>query len=206
MSNGWREPSRKRAPRAPAFEAQDNILGTVIDLLGADGYDGVQLREVARRAHVSLARIYDMFGSRDELIVAAMLRWMDAHAYASLEPPSPLGVYKGLMHVFRAVFEPWERNPRMLEAFHRARTGTTGQALVHQGTTAIGPAIGAALDGADPAYVRDVELLLANIFYALFGRFADGELAITDLLPILERTAFRLTADNTSAIPGTSVP
>jgi TetR/AcrR family transcriptional regulator, cholesterol catabolism regulator len=135
-----------------------------------------------------------------------MLRWMDAHAYAALEPPSQLGIYEGLMHVFRAVFEPWERNPRMLEAFHRARTGSAGQALVHQGAAAIGPAIRAVLDGADPAFVHDVELLLANIFYALFGRFADGELAITDLLPILERTAFRLTADNTPAIRGKPAP
>jgi TetR/AcrR family transcriptional regulator, cholesterol catabolism regulator len=198
MSNGMRETARTHAPGASALSAHDKILGTVIDLLGAEGYDGVQLREVARRAHVSLARIYGIFGSRDRLIVAAMLRWMDAHAYAALEPPSQLGRYEGLMHVFRAVFEPWERSPRMLEAFHRARTGSTGQSLVHQGAAAIGPAIRAALDGADPAYVRDVELLLANIFYALFGRFADGELAITDLLPILERTAFRLTADNTT--------
>ena len=32
-------------------------------------------------------------------------------------------VYDGLMRGLRYVFEPWERNPRMLEAYHRARTG-----------------------------------------------------------------------------------
>jgi AcrR family transcriptional regulator len=192
--------SGARTPRTPPDEARERIVGVVIDLLRTDGYDTVGLRQVARRAHVSLARIYDQFGSRDELIVAAMLRWMDEHAYATLGLPPDLGVYEGLMHVFRAVFEPWERNPRMLEAFHRARTGAAGQALVEQGSDALSPVIAAVLADIDPAYARDVELLLANLFYAVFGRFADGELAIADLLPILERTAFRLTADNTRAI------
>ena len=192
--------SGARTPRTPPDEARERIVRVVIELLRTDGYDSVGLRQVARRAHVSLARIYDQFGSRDELIVAAMLRWMDEHAYATLNLPPALGVYEGLMHVFRAVFEPWERNPLMLEAFHRARIGPAGQALARQGADALSPIIGAVLADTDPAYARDVELVLANLFYAVFGRFADGELAIADLLPILERTAFRLTADNTRAV------
>ena len=59
------------------------------------------------------------------------------------------------------------------------------------------------LKDVDQDYAADIQLLLLNVFYAVFGRFADGELGITDVLPTLERAVFRLTADNASAIrPG----
>jgi AcrR family transcriptional regulator len=196
--------------RASEGEARETILRVVVELLGEHGYDGVQLREVARRAHVSLSRIYQLHGTRDALLVDAVRRWMAEHAYATLEPtdtlePSPSDAQRGLMQIFQAVFEPWEREPRMLEVFHRARLGPGGQELVEQATAAIRPALHAVLEGADAAYVRDVELLLFNLLYAVFGRFADGELAITEILPTLERAAVRLTADNRAAISGSSV-
>ncbi|WP_324198896.1 hypothetical protein [Nocardia amamiensis] len=42
---------------------------------------------MARRARVSLATIYSRFATRDELIVAAVERWMAPHGYAALERP-----------------------------------------------------------------------------------------------------------------------
>ncbi len=42
-------------------------------------------------------------------------------------------------------------------------------------------------------------LILTNMAYAVRGRFADGDLAVTDILAVLERTVFRLTADNAAA-------
>ena len=48
------------------------ILDAVVRAFHAGGYEGVNLRSVAREARVSLATIYEMFSSRDELCVAAM--------------------------------------------------------------------------------------------------------------------------------------
>ena len=96
----------------------------------------------------------------------------------------------------RYVFEPWERNPRMLEAYHRARLDPTGKRLDRQGMNAIMPNAAALLADADPAYVEDVTLILKNMAYAVVGRFAAGNLDITAILPTLERAVFRLTADN----------
>jgi TetR/AcrR family transcriptional regulator, cholesterol catabolism regulator len=185
--------------RRSDVEAHDDIVRAVISLVDEHGYDGVQLRSVARTAHVSLQRIYRLFGSRDALLLAAVRRWLAEHTYASLEPPPTDSVYEGLMHIFRGVFGPWERSPRMLQAFHRARIGPGGDELVRQATEAIRPAMQAVLAGADASYVRDVDLLLVNLFYAAFGRVADGEIGVTEILPTLERAAFRLTADNTMA-------
>jgi AcrR family transcriptional regulator len=111
-------------PRAEA--RADDIVDVVVDLLESEGYDAVQVRTVARRARISLATMYKLFGTRDELIVTALERWLDAHAYAALTMPEP------------------------------------GESYVVRGAIA---------------------------------RFADGQIAVTDILPILERALFLLTAD-----------
>lgn len=186
--------------RARKEASAEQIIVVVLDLLESEGYDAVQLREVARRARVSLATIYSRFATRDELIVAAVERWMALHSYAALEPP-PAGetLRDGLMRILRYVFEPWERNPRMLQAYHRARTGPGGQRLDAQGISEILPVAAALVDGADRSYIEDIGLILSNLAYALIGRFVDRNIEITDILPTLERAVFRLTSDNESA-------
>ena len=132
--------------RASDDQTRDVILDVVLELLESGGYDAVRLREVARRARLSLAKIYKLFPTRQELIVSALERWMASHAYADLtmpEPGEPLP--ETLMRVFRTLFEPWERSPRLLEAYHRAETGPGGERLRSQGAAAVEPVSRAAL-------------------------------------------------------------
>ncbi len=52
------------------------ILDVVAEQLSSAGYDGLQLRNVARAARVSLSTVYKHFPSRDDLVIAAVERWM----------------------------------------------------------------------------------------------------------------------------------
>jgi AcrR family transcriptional regulator len=184
----------------PTSQSADAILRTVLELLEDGGHDAVHLREVARRAQVSLATIYKLFPTRDELIVAALERWMAANSYARLPPPPPgETLYDGFMRLFRQIVEPWERSPRMLEAYHRAQAGPGGERLRRQAMKSTKPAAEAMLAGRDPRYAEDVLLILAHVGPAVIARFAAHEIGITDILPILERTVHRLTSDNTAA-------
>ena len=46
--------------------------------LGADGgYEAVQMRDVAASAEVALGTIYRYFPSKDALLAAAMVEWME---------------------------------------------------------------------------------------------------------------------------------
>ncbi|WP_063057480.1 TetR family transcriptional regulator [Nocardia sienata] len=183
--------------RKPKPAPTGQIIDVVLDLLESEGYEGVNLREVARRARISLATVYKHFADRDELIVTAVQHWMSTHSFTAMERPKPgETLHDGLMRVLGYVFEPWERNPRMLEAYHRARTVPSGQRLDAQGINAMQPIIAALFRNADPTYVEDIALVLANMTYALIGRFADRNLEITEILPILERAVYRLTHDN----------
>jgi TetR/AcrR family transcriptional regulator, cholesterol catabolism regulator len=180
------------------------IVQAVIGLLESDGYDAVSLREVARRAHVSLATIYKLFPTRsnglrtrDELIVTAVEQWLARGAYADLAPPDPdERLYDGLMRMLRYVFEPWEKSPRLLEAYYRVRRGPGGERVRSSAVRAVAPVGEAVLEGRDPVYVRDVGLILTDLVDAVIAKFADGELQVSDVLPTLERAVFRLTTNN----------
>jgi TetR/AcrR family transcriptional regulator, cholesterol catabolism regulator len=174
---------------------RDRILDIVVELLETEGYDAVQLREVARRARTSLATIYKRYGTRDELILTALECWMTENRYSGLTQPHDAdeSLYVGLMRVLRTIFEPWERHPAMLDAYFRARTAPGGQKLVRRGFDMVVPAAMEALAGADADFIRDVDTIVSGVVYGLMGRFAAGEIAITEIVPSLERTVHYLT-------------
>jgi AcrR family transcriptional regulator len=180
-----------------AARRHDRVLDVVVDLLETEGYDAVQLREVARRARTSLATIYKRYATRDELILAALECWMEENRYAALTAQThdaDGSLYTGLMRVLRTIFEPWERHPAMLEAYFRARTAPGGQKLVRRGFDAVVPAAMAVLADVDADFIEDLDTVLSSLVHGLVGRFATGEIAITDILPALDRAVFWLTS------------
>nr|WP_319432964.1 TetR family transcriptional regulator [Mycobacterium sp. RTGN5] len=168
-------------------------------MLETEGYEAVQLREVARRSRTSLSTIYKRYPTRDSLILAALESWMDEHRYAPLaqqhHDPGE-SIYDGLMRVLGTIFEPWERHPEMLKAYHRSRAATGREILLHRGLDMVIPAAMEVLDGVDEDFVDDVDTVLSSLVYGLSGRFAAGEIAITDILPTIERTIRRFTASH----------
>jgi TetR/AcrR family transcriptional regulator, cholesterol catabolism regulator len=177
-------------------QVRDVTLDVVVDMLESGGYDAVRLQEVARRARLSLAKIYKLFPSRHELIVSAMERWMAANVYTEMAMPGPdESIGETQIRLLRTLFEPWERAPHMLKAYHRAVTGPGGERLEAQGWALVEPIARASFKDADPEQARDIETILPYVVYGLIGRFADGHIAITDILPIIERTITRLTGD-----------
>jgi len=195
----------RRVTRPPESDTQDAILEVVLQLIDDEGYDAVQLREVARRAHVSLATIYKHFATREDLIFAALERWREANVYVGLDEPVPgESLYDGLMRVFRHIFEPWEREPRMLEAFHRVLIMPSGDRLEAEGTLVVRPVMQALFQGQDPDFVSDVLLITEHVMYGAVGRFVDGKLAVEDILPLIERAVFRLTVDRDTSEPSAS--
>ena len=184
---------------APAAQeaAPDPLIEIVVDLIDTQGYDAVQLREVARRARMSLTTIYKRYPTRDELIVAALRWWMDTHRYAAFtsHPASSAdaSVYDGLMWIFRAIFEPWEKHPNILQAYVRAQAGPGGDELTQHGFNVVVPAARAVLRNCEDHFAEDLGLILTGVVYGTLGQFAAGAIAITDIVPTIERTVYWLT-------------
>jgi AcrR family transcriptional regulator len=182
------------APRDASHDArQAAILDVVTAILTESGYDGLQLRAVARRAHVSLSTIYDHFRSRDELILAALERWATENVYQQLPPvrlEDPL--CDRLVQFFRALLAPWIRNPNMLAVRARAALLPTSKALWLQGLEAARPEV--YFEGYDPALRDDVGTILMFMTHGLLGALASGRVDASEMLDVYERTVRRLTA------------
>jgi AcrR family transcriptional regulator len=173
------------------------ILDTVVQILETEGYEAVQLREVARRSQTSLTTIYKHYANRDELIAAAVQTWMDEHRFAKLTSQSPQpgeSLHSGLMRVLRAIFLPWEEHPAMLTAYFRVRAAPGGQHLVRHGLDMAVPTFLRVLDGIDDSFIADLDTIISTLVYGLLGRFTVGEIAVTDIVPILDRSVLHLTS------------
>jgi TetR/AcrR family transcriptional regulator, cholesterol catabolism regulator len=171
--------------------ARDRAISAVLPLLEAEGYDRIQLVDVADKARMSLATIYKYFPSRDELLVAAVERWMDENAY-QFPPLRDEPVFEALMRVYRKIFRPWEEHPRMLEAFVRARTTAYGSRLIARGEAAVAPVLSAILSGLDPAFAEDLGMIITHVNYSVYTHVAAGQMKISEILPTFERTLYRI--------------
>ncbi|KUI25031.1 TetR family transcriptional regulator [Mycobacterium sp. IS-1742] len=177
-------------------EAKDRMIAVVVEILETDGYDAVQLREVARRARISLSTIYKRYATRDELILAALEAWMDDHRYAGVSPhprEPDASLHEALMDLFCTIFEPWEQHPGMLTAYFRARSSQSGQQLMQRGLDIVVPAGLELLSDVDDEFVADFNDVIFSMVYGLLGRFVTGEIAITEILPALDRAVYWLT-------------
>jgi AcrR family transcriptional regulator len=188
--------------------APERILAVVIQLLESGGFDAVQLGLVANQARVSMTTIYKNFGSRDELIVAAMKDWMESHVYRPLTGPFPEDLYEAVMWHYRCIYGPWEQNPLMADAFFRARMSPGGHVLELQGYSAVEPIWRQLVKDADQDFVADVRMITTHVVNSLLYSFAAGEIEVTEIIPTLERTLRRLIGkqDASSAAQRSSVP
>lgn len=176
-------------------DAAGRIVAVVAAMLESGGYDRVQLADVAKQARVSLRTVYQEFGSREELILAAVESWMAAEVYQKMRPPAPgEPLSKALTRQFRHIFEPWERHPHMAQAFMRAKLSPGGERLVKQGFAAAEASADRMFEGLDPDYAADVRAILTNLVYGLAFRFAAGEIPVHEMRETLERAVRRLTA------------
>jgi TetR/AcrR family transcriptional regulator, cholesterol catabolism regulator len=182
------------APSNPPDEWY-RILDVVAELLGEAGYDALLLRDVAKRARVSMTTIYTHFPSKDVLVVAAVERWMGERVYAklpSVQPDAPLS--ERLAGWYRQLFAPWEQNPAMLRVFMQAAMLPGGERLSDQGAAVALPVSEQMFAGYPQDLADDVNMILGNVVLGLLSRFASSRVEVAEIVSDVERTISRLTA------------
>jgi TetR/AcrR family transcriptional regulator, cholesterol catabolism regulator len=183
-------------PRRSREDQTKVILDTVIGLLESDGYDSVKVREVAKRARISLVTLYSLYPSRDELIVSAVESWLRDEVFHEVVTVSPdATLSEALIQLLGIVMKPWESNPRMLEALFRARESPGSQRLEVLGFAFSGEVLDPVLKKENSDHVGDVFMILRYVSSDVMAKCARGEMAVTEMLPILERTIYLLTSD-----------
>ncbi|MGA5463727.1 TetR/AcrR family transcriptional regulator [Mycobacterium sp. NPDC050041] len=104
----------KRGPR------RERIVASAL-ALAAEGYDAVHMRTVAEHAKVATETVYQHFTSKDDLLVAALDRWL-----TTFEPASESGSQavtdpsRQLSHVLEVLTRRLWGNPLCADALMRA--------------------------------------------------------------------------------------
>jgi len=171
----------------------DLVLDVVLEILDDEGSDAVRVRDVAERSRVSSKTIYKLFGTRDDLIIDAVARFMRLVVYANFSlPEADESIYDATVRAAKAMFTPFEQHPRMLEAFHQARSGPGGDRLNEAGRAAAYRVRDNLVRQEDAAYNRDYEEILENVFTGLVTRYVQGRIELQDIVPTIERVVARL--------------
>jgi len=97
---------------------RSRVLDAALLLASEGGYDAVQMRDVATRAHVALGTIYRYFRSKDELLAAALVEWAGAvERQVTARPPLGATIADRLVDVLRRASGAMERDPKLTAAF-----------------------------------------------------------------------------------------
>ena len=91
------------------FQRREKILSTARKLIEQEGYQGVTMRELARRSNVTPKTLYDQFGSKDRLLLTAMKERF-RHTYEAIAAEEIKGGFDKLFFVLDAVMEISARN------------------------------------------------------------------------------------------------
>jgi TetR/AcrR family transcriptional regulator, cholesterol catabolism regulator len=171
-------------------------MDTVLQLLESEGYDAVSVREVAKRARISLVTLYSLYPSRDELIVSAVEEWLKENVFnQEVTIPPDATMSEALIQFMTTVMKPWEEHPLMLEALFKARESPGSERLLLHGVAFAGPVLAPVFRDVDPEFVADINLIIRHVNFSVMAQCASGGIPITDLLPIMERTINRLTSE-----------
>jgi AcrR family transcriptional regulator len=185
---GGRLERSQRARRA-------QILDAVLELAREGGYDAIQLRAVSERTGISTDTIYRYYGSRQNLVSAAVEQWRETEF--TLPAPTWLGAgtpAEQLLEFTRNVWVVWERNAAMLETYVRAALAEGGRAdgLAARAMEELPPIMLSALAGINESFQRDVLMILEHATHSAMTSVVRGQLAIGDVFPLMERTIRRI--------------
>ena len=163
-------------------ERRQRILAAARKLVAERGYDGLTMRDLARAARVSVPTLYNLFGSKDAILVAELETW--AGRIAARLPMGGDSFFARGMAGFEAGMQLLEEAPEMHRAIMRMamtspesspmrRRAEEGFIAIMAGNLAAAKAAGQLADWAEPAIVA--RHLFAH-HMALFLGWAIGEL------------------------------
>jgi len=147
--------------------------------LGADGgYDAVQMRDVAASAEVALGTIYRYFPSKDALLAAAMVEWMeDLERRVTTRAPQGQTTTERVYDVLRRAVATMERQPKLAEAVITALTSDDREAGgASTATTDVMQRVmlRAFPEGTDPTMEANIARVLGHVWFSCLVAWSNG--------------------------------
>ena len=159
---------------ATQTERRDRVLRTALELGRQGGYDAVQMRDVATEAGVALGTIYRYFASKDHLLAAALVMWVEElEEQVARRPPTGDTTTDRVLSVIERALRSMEREPRLSAALVTALVSPEPNAAEcqRQVTIIMIRTIARGLgDDLDPEVLADSARILGHVWFsALVG-------------------------------------
>ena len=191
------------APAESLTESQaarrQRVLVAALELGADGGYDAVQMRDVAASAEVALGTIYRYFPSKDALLAAAMVQWMeDLERRVTARPPQGDTTAERVYDVLRRAVATMERQPKLAEAAITALTSDdrdAGAASVAATDVMQRVLLRAFPDASDPDVQAAIARVLGHVWFSCLVAWSNG---VGDLVWVGEEleTASHLLCDH----------
>jgi AcrR family transcriptional regulator len=157
---------------------RQRVLVSALDLAASGGYEAVQMRDVATTAGVALGTIYRYFPSKDALLAAAMVEWMeDLERRVTQRGPRGTSTSERVYDVLRRAVSTMERQPKLAEAVITALTSDdegAGKASISTTDVMTRVMLQAFPDDVDPSMEAAIAKVLGHVWFSCLVAWKNG--------------------------------
>lgn len=157
---------------------RQRVLVAALQLGSEGGYDAVQMRDVAATAEVALGTIYRYFPSKDALLAAAMVEWMeDLERRVTQRAPRGATTTERVFDVLRRAIGTMERQPKLAEAVITALTSDDREAGGASAATTdvmLRVLLQAFPDDVEPATEAAIAKVLGHVWFSCLVAWSNG--------------------------------
>jgi TetR/AcrR family transcriptional regulator, cholesterol catabolism regulator len=165
----------------PLTRAQEARRQRVVDAamaLGLEGgYDAVQMRDVAARADVAMGTVYRYFASKDHLLAATLVHWLEQlEARLAQQPPAGIQVADRVLDVLDRALRAMARQPRLVSAVFTSLSSPDPGAVScqQQITLVMERTITRAIGEASPPDLSDRARMIGHVWYSALVGWISG--------------------------------
>jgi AcrR family transcriptional regulator len=157
---------------------RQRVLVSALGLAADGGYEAVQMRDVATSAGVALGTIYRYFPSKDALLAAAMVEWMeDLERRVSQRGPQGDTTAQRVYDVLRRAVSTMEKQPKLAEAVITALTSddeAAGQASIATTDVMTRVMLQAFPDDVEPQVEASIAKVLGHVWFSCMVAWKNG--------------------------------
>jgi len=157
-------------------ERRGRVIEAAMLLAAEGGYDAVHMRDVSARADVAMGTIYRYFSSKDELLVAGLVGWIDIVQARRAAPVKGETALERVLTVLDASARRSDRNPMLMRALITAMASTDPAVAVYKRKVEerVGGLIVDALRDEPGIDVDGVQRVIRHVWFSAIVRWVGG--------------------------------
>jgi TetR/AcrR family transcriptional regulator, cholesterol catabolism regulator len=170
-------------------DRRERLLDAGLDFLKTQEYEQVQVKEIAERAGVSLATLYNYFFSKERFFAEVLVRWAEGMpTNARRRPLAQASPAQRLRETVHRALRAFENHPQMARLVNVLVISSDPQAaeLLARLKRLTSDAYMQALVGIDPLVARSMVEVINAVFGSSVAEWSRGRMTITEVYDRLD--------------------